>query len=325
MVLGRREVARMDAPGGRRDGAEAALAAVACVQHGAFHCRQATDAGFTAKMRRVLLENGRWQTLYPSVYRLAGTPATWHQALMAACLVAGPGAVASHRSAGALWGLDGLGPGPIEVTFPGRGERHLPGAMLHRTRSLAGVDIGRRDGIPVTRLPRTLLDLASVLDPTRLEVAVDAALRDGHASVAHLLRRLPIHDAPQWPSAMMMGRSSSPACVRLYSDTLPATLLDGAGRAPLVRQYELRDVDRHLVARFDLADPSARVAVEFDSYRHHFGRQAWRRDQSRHNRATSLGWLVFHVTEDDLSGPAAEILVQAVARARVVGRVRREG
>ena len=52
---------------------------------------------------------------------MAGAPATWHQRLMAACLVGGPGAVASHRSAGALWGLDGLAPGPIEVTVPGLG------------------------------------------------------------------------------------------------------------------------------------------------------------------------------------------------------------
>ena len=81
----------MDTPGGCRDGAEAALAAVACLQHGAFHCRQAAgNVGFTAKMRQVRLENGRWETLHQAVYRLAGTPATWHQGLTAACLAAGP-------------------------------------------------------------------------------------------------------------------------------------------------------------------------------------------------------------------------------------------
>ncbi|HVF15082.1 MAG TPA: hypothetical protein VM942_10810 [Acidimicrobiales bacterium] len=98
-----------------------------------------------------------------------------------ACLAAGPGAVASHRSAGALWRLDGLEPGRIEVTLPGRGERHLQGVTIHRTRSLAVVEVCRRDGIPVTRPSRTLFDLASVLDRTRLEAAVAAALRDGHA------------------------------------------------------------------------------------------------------------------------------------------------
>ncbi len=316
----------MDTPGGCRDGAEAALAAVACLQHGAFHCRQAADAGFTAKMRQVRLENGRWETLHQAVYRLAGTPATWHQGLTAACLAAGPGAVASHRAAGALWALDGLGPGPIEVTFPGRGERHLAGATMHRTRSLAGVDVGRRDGIPVTRPARTLLDLASVLDRTRLEAAVDAALRDGHASVPHLLRRLDaMGSRGRTGSALLRDLLDDRARARGHESPKElelATLLDGAGRAPLVRQFELRAGDRQLVARFDLADPVARVAIEFDSYRHHFGRQAWRNDQSRHNWATSLGWLVFHVTEDDLSGPAAEVLAQAVDQARLLGLAR---
>jgi len=271
-------------------------------------------------MRQVRLESGRWETLHPAVYRLAGTPASWHQGLMAACLAAGPGAVASHRSAGALWRLDGLDPGPIEVTFPGRGERHLPGVTIHRTRSLAPVDVGRRDGIPVTRPPRTLLDLASVLDPTRLEAAVDSALRDGHASVAHLLRRLDAIGSRGRTRAGVLRNllderrrargHESPKEIEL------ATLLDRGGRPRLVRQHELRDAGGDLVARFDLADPMARVAVEFDSYRHHFGRQAWGRDQARHNRATSLGWLVFHATEHDLSGRAAEDLAQAVDRAR---------
>ncbi len=108
----------MDTTGGCRDGAEAAVAALACRQHGVFSCRQATDVGFTAKMRQVRLANGRWETLHPAVYRLAGTPATWHQGLMAACLAAGPGAVASHRSAGTLWRLDGLD--PSRSTSPSR-------------------------------------------------------------------------------------------------------------------------------------------------------------------------------------------------------------
>jgi hypothetical protein len=62
----------------------------------------------------------------PCVYRVAGTAQTWHQALEAACLWGGDAAVASHRSAAALWSLGGFPEGPIEITtlkqkhFPGR-------------------------------------------------------------------------------------------------------------------------------------------------------------------------------------------------------------
>lgn len=61
---------------------------------------------------------------------------------------------------------------------------------------------------------------------------------------------------------------------------------------------------RSVLARFDLAYPPQRIAVEFDSYRHHFGRQAWSRDHVRTNRVTALDWLVFPLTEIDLRDPA---------------------
>ena len=79
-----------------------------------------------------------------------------------------------------------------------------------------------------------------------------------------------------------------------------ARLLVAAGLPNPVRQYELRDDGGDLLARFDLAYPSARIGIEFQSYRHHFGRQAWRRDQVRANSAMAQGWLVFAVTEDEV-------------------------
>ena len=50
-------------------------------------------------------------------------------------------------------------------------------------------------------------------------------------------------------------------------------------------------------ATFDLAYPDERIGIEFDSYRFHSDKQVWK-DRQRHNRATALGWLVFHLTAD---------------------------
>jgi hypothetical protein len=113
-----------------------ALAAVAAAQHGVVHRRQVVECGYTAEAIQVRLERGDWAVVGPAVYRMAGAPPTWHQRLMAACLVGGPGVVASHRAAGGLWGFDGVGVGLVEVTVPGMGERRVPGATVHRTRSL---------------------------------------------------------------------------------------------------------------------------------------------------------------------------------------------
>jgi hypothetical protein len=48
---------------------------------------------------------------------------------------------------------------------------------MHRTRALDPEDITVKDGIPVTTVARTLLDLSAVLTPDDLEAAVDRAER----------------------------------------------------------------------------------------------------------------------------------------------------
>jgi hypothetical protein len=90
--------------------------------------------------------------------------------------------------------------------------------------------------------------------------------------------------------------------------------LVAAGLCEPVRQYELWH-EGELVARFDLAWPEARIAVEFQSYRHHFGRRAWRRDAGRANGAAAQGWRVFMATEEDLR-EGRRTLAPELARAR---------
>ena len=78
----------------------------------------------------------------------------------------------------------------------------------------------------------------------------------------------------------------------------------------LQRQHPAGDLFTALacvIARFDLAWPDKRVAIEFESYEHHFGRQPWRRDKIRRNRATAHDWLVFFATEDQLGAGLDEL------------------
>jgi hypothetical protein len=75
-----------------------------------------------------------------------------------------------------------------------------------------------------------------------------------------------------------------------------------AGLPKPVRQFVLRDGGIK-VAEFDLAFPPERIGIEFDSYRFHADKRTWRRDQAKHNHATAMGWLVFHLTADSDVGP----------------------
>ncbi len=86
----------------------------------------------------------------------------------------GPHAVVSHTSAAALWGIDEVRTGPIDVTVPLHVRRQRPGVTVYR-RSLPIDEITARSRIPLTTIDRTLLDLAPIVGRPRLEALVSAA------------------------------------------------------------------------------------------------------------------------------------------------------
>lgn len=235
--------------------------------------------------------SGLWVAVHPGVYRVAGAPVTWHQQVMAATLAAR--AVASYRTAARLLVLDGDWGDRIEVTATG--SRTVQDAEVHHSRER--VERCRRDGIACTTATRTLIDLAGVLSPDQLEDAFDSALREQLTSMRHLQARL----ATRGRKGLGVLRElvASRIGERPHESIKEAELsrrLVAAGLPRPVRQYELRR-EGEVVARFDLAWPDVRIAAEYQSYRHHYGRTAWRRDAGRANLAMAEGWLVFSVTQ----------------------------
>jgi very-short-patch-repair endonuclease len=95
---------------------------------------------------------------------------------MAGVLTCGPGAVLSHWSAASHWGLLHTNRAVIDVVLAGNrvGPKEV---RVHRVRQLDNRDVTRRDGIPITTVPRTLLDLAAVATPRQLRRAVNEAVR----------------------------------------------------------------------------------------------------------------------------------------------------
>ena len=114
--------------------------------------------------------------MHRSVYRLPGSPASPEQSLLGACLAAGDGAVASHRSAARLWSLRGVEDAPTEITVASPRHLRLPGVVVHSSDRLDPVDRFRRAGIPVTTPARTLLDLGAVVPAYVVEPALEDAL-----------------------------------------------------------------------------------------------------------------------------------------------------
>jgi hypothetical protein len=111
-----------------------------------------------------------------------GVYAVGHDALkaeaywLAAVPACGPGAVLSHASAAAHWNLRQSSAGTVDVTVPARsGRRRRKGIRIHRSGRLPPGEVTIHEGVPVTTVARTLLDLADVLPKQALKRAIDEA------------------------------------------------------------------------------------------------------------------------------------------------------
>lgn len=143
-------------------------------QHGLVSRRQLLDLGLTKAGIRHRLRIGRLHQVRPGIY-VVGRPELTHLGRwMAAVLACGEGAVLSHTSAGALWGLCRES-SRIEITVPAPRHPRQHGVRVRQTVRMPSADVSRRHRIPVTSPVRTLIDLAVVLRLQRLESAVIAA------------------------------------------------------------------------------------------------------------------------------------------------------
>ncbi len=135
------------------------LSVLAASQHGVVTYRQLRALGVSesAISRRRDLHR-----LFPGVYAVGHTALSREGRWLAAVLAAGDGAVLSHESLAALFGLQRWAPREPDVLVPRR-HRPIPGVNLRETRTLDPLDVTVFKGIPVTTIPRLFIDLSDSL------------------------------------------------------------------------------------------------------------------------------------------------------------------
>jgi very-short-patch-repair endonuclease len=217
---------------------------------------------------------------------------------MAALLAVGDDAVLSHRSAAVVWGLVRHEGRRVTVTAP-RPLHNAPGLELHRT-ALAEDEIRLREGIRVTCVPRTLLDLAAVVGAEQLRRAVEQAemLRmTDEVSLDGLFQRHP-------------GRPGIQALRAILADGVAT----GLTRSELEERF-LGFLEEHGLPRprtnttietfeVDFAWPKTRLIAELDGHAFHAHRHAFERDRLRDRALQAAGWRVVRVTWRQLHGDA---------------------
>ena len=200
-------------------------------------------------------------------------------------------AVLSHRSAGALWALRPW-TGRIELTVP-RGTTRRQGLLLHRA-VLADDEITVRDGIPVTTLARTLLDLAAVLQRHQLQQAINEAERLRLEGPHHLAERYPTKRGTRALRALAPPTHTKQDLEARFHTFLNDRRFPRPQTNILIEGKEV-----------DFAWPDRRLIVELDSWEFHRTRHAFEDDRRTDRRLKAAGWTVIRLTWRDLDDPDA--------------------
>ncbi len=214
--------------------------------------------------------------------------------MIAAVLACGDGAVLSHRSAAELWNLRPSSPAAIDVTAIGRTRHHRPRLIVHRPRRFEPEDRTMLGGIPVTAVPRTLLDLAEV-SPRGLRKAIEKADLIGIfdlQAVEELLERSRGRHGVR-PLRSELGKLHQSISTQYTRSELERALLRLCCRARIPTPSMNYSVEGLEV---DAVWPAARLAVEMDGFEYHRTVAAFERDRRRDEVLQLAGYQVIRFT-----------------------------
>jgi very-short-patch-repair endonuclease len=144
------------------------VAALAARQHGVVTHRQLMTVGLSRNAVARRVQGARLHRIHRGVYTVGHPRLTSEGRWLAAVMACRRGAVLSHLDAAALWRIYKGEGARVHVTTTNRSGQAIPGLRIHRTRRLDAEDVTAKDGIPVTTVSRTLVDLTDILGPDRI-------------------------------------------------------------------------------------------------------------------------------------------------------------
>ena len=258
---------------------------------------QALAAGLTAVVVRRLVAQGHWERQGNGLYRINGVKETWRGRLKGISLRAGDRAAISHRSAAALWGLEGFEPwGRVDVTVPRSRRPRIAGVSVHR-RDLPR--IAEKDGIPVTPIPETILDLCATSAQAGIPRRALDDVRRRRLSRPYELRRChQEHTGRGHQGSVLYGELLEQRLGRTPPGTVFAgevlDLLVEAGLPEPEAEVWVTIGGRRY--RIDLAYRRPKIAIECLGKVGHLNEKAFEEDPVRNNDFALAGWLQLWVT-----------------------------
>jgi hypothetical protein len=273
---------------------------LAGTQHGLIRRADLARLGVTDREIGWRINVGRVEVPHPGVYYLNSTPPTWKTAALAAVMAAGPDALASHRCAAVVWGLDAVYGRTIEVTVPYLESPEPAGVIVHRTRRSNPAAVV--ESIPITTPERTLFDIAPILPARVLEKAGRSAVHLGLTTVDRIDlavgkfggRGVSGTKRMRWlVGAIANDESGSVSEIDLKH------IIWGAPIPPPVQQLQIRLKDNSH-AYPDFSWPDLSKIVEVDGFGAHGTPEQLQSDLKRQNALMELGWQIRRFTATEV-------------------------
>jgi hypothetical protein len=277
------------------------IASLATGAHGVVSRKELLEAGLSERQVDYRVQTGVLLVEFPGVYRAGHRAPSVEARYMAAVKACGEGAVLSGLAAAYLFGLV-RGPAPRpEVTAPT--ERRVKGVKT-RARHVDPGDVTVWRGIPVTSVPRTLVDLSSLR-------SLDELARASHeAGVRHRTTPAQVERAlarrPRVKGAAKLRR--------VLRGDVHVTLSELERRfLQLLREHGLplpttnRKAGAH---RVDCRWEDHQLTIELDSYTFHNSRHSWVQDRKREREAYARGDQFRRFTWGDVEERPAPIVTE---------------
>jgi hypothetical protein len=265
-------------------------------EHGVAGLDDLLRLGFSRSSVKRWAANGRLHRIHRGVYAVGRAELNVYGRWLAAVKACGPGAVLSHRTAAALWGLLRSMSAAIHVSTPRR--VRPPGLTVHRVSALGRGEWEIHDRIPVTTVARTLADCAETMPTREVVRLLEQAERLGLFDLRALRER------PALAVALEQVTGDAP---RVNSDW-ERDLIDFCDDNDIPRPALNVVVEGYVVDAFW---PGRRVIVELDSWTFHRSRRAFVEDRRRVAVLQLAGYMVLPVTT--LDAEAARLISAAVA------------
>jgi hypothetical protein len=268
------------------------LAEIAARQHGLVSTEDLRAAGLNSSAVSKRRARGLLHRIHRGVYAVGHAALSREARWLAAVFAAGQGAALSHLAAAELWRIARMR-GPITVVAPRK--VRIEGIRVHRCNHLDPRDVTIRDGIPVTTVARTIVDLAETQTVERLTHVMHEADYWGRLDL----------DAVRECAARLSGRHGLTVLEEAIGEYLKGSAGTKSDKEDMFHALLGNEVPKPIANvkvlghEVDAYWPELRLIVEVDGPGHERPR-ARRRDRKRDRELHAAGYVVLRFTDVEI-------------------------